>query len=120
MILVARHLEENGISTVIIGAARDIVEHCGVPRFVFVDFPLGSPCGETLDVTMQNRIVETALGLLETAEAPRTRERMPMLWGRGEAWKDTVFTQDQLFLSGEQVKNWEVRKQRYRDNKPAE
>jgi len=43
-----------------------------------------------------------------------------MLWGKGEAWKDTVFTQDQPFLSGEQVKNWEVRRQRYRDNKPAE
>ena len=29
MSLVARHLEEGGISTVIIGSARDVVEHCG-------------------------------------------------------------------------------------------
>ncbi len=43
--LVARHLEENGVPTVIMGTARDIVEHCGVARLVFSDFPLGSPCG---------------------------------------------------------------------------
>jgi len=38
--LVARHLEASGIPTVIMGCARDIVEHCGVPRFLFSDFPL--------------------------------------------------------------------------------
>lgn len=119
MSLVARHLEANGIPTVIIGAARDIVEHCGVPRFVFVDFPLGSPCGEPFDVTMQSTIVEAALNLLETAEKPRTTVKMPMHWSQGEAWKDTVFTAEQPFLSEDQVKNWEARKQRYRDQKDA-
>ncbi len=117
MSLVARHLEENGIPTVIIGAARDIVEHCGVPRFVFTDFPLGSPCGEPFDTDMQQRIVGTALDLLETAEAPRATVTMPLIWTKGEAWKETVFTVDQPFLSTEQVKNWEARKQRYRDQK---
>jgi len=115
--LVARHLEENGIPTVIIGAARDIVEHCGVPRFVFTDFPLGSPCGEPFDVAMQQRIVGVALDLLETADAPRTTVQMPLVWTKGEARKDTVFTVEQPFLSGEQIKNWEARKQRYRDQK---
>jgi len=115
--LVARHLEENGIPTVIIGAARDIVEHCGVPRFVFVDFPLGSPCGEPYDVAMQQRIVGAALDLLETATAPRTSVTMPLAWTKGDAWKETVFTPEQPFLSGDQVKNWEARKQRYREQK---
>jgi D-proline reductase (dithiol) PrdB len=41
--LVARHLETNGIPTVIVGSALDVVEHCGVPRFYFTDFPLGNP-----------------------------------------------------------------------------
>ncbi|MDP6690850.1 MAG: hypothetical protein QF384_15250 [Alphaproteobacteria bacterium] len=117
MSLVARHLEENGIPTVIIGAARDIVEHCGVPRFVFVDFPLGSPCGEPFDSDMQSRIVGAALDLLETATAPRSTVTMPLVWSKGEAWKDTVFTADQPFLSADQVENWEARKQRYRDQK---
>jgi hypothetical protein len=115
--LVARHLEENGIPTVIIGAARDIVEHCGVPRFIFTDFPLGSPCGEPFDVAMQQRIVGVALDLLEKAKTPRTTLQMPLVWTKGEAWKETVFTVEQPFLSGEQVKNWETRKQRYRDQK---
>ena len=117
MSLVARHLEENGIPTVIIGAARDIVEHCGVSRFVFVDFPLGSPCGEPFDSDMQSGIVAQALNLLETAEAPRTTVTIPHLWSKGEDWKKTVFTPDQPFLSQDQVKNWEARKQRYRDQK---
>jgi len=45
--LIARHLEANGISTVVMGCAKDIVEHAEVPRFLFSDFPLGnstSPC----------------------------------------------------------------------------
>jgi len=37
--LVARYLEANGLPTVIVGSALDIVEHCGVPRFLFTDFP---------------------------------------------------------------------------------
>jgi D-proline reductase (dithiol) PrdB len=115
--LVARHLEENGIPTVIIGAARDIVEHCGVSRFVFVDFPLGSPCGEPFDSEMQSGIVGAALDLLEGATAPRSTVNMPLTWSKGEGWKDTVFTAEQPFLSENQVKNWEARKQRYRDQK---
>ena len=36
--LVARHLEANGIATVVMGCAKDIVEHAAVPRFLFSDF----------------------------------------------------------------------------------
>ncbi len=117
MSLVARYLEEHSVPTVIIGAAKDIVEHCGVARFVFVDFPLGSPCGEPFDTATQTRIVGAALDLLESVEKPRTTVAMPLLWTKGKAWKETVFTADQPFLSEEQVKNWEARKQRYRDQK---
>ncbi len=115
--LVARHLEANGIATVIIGAALDIVEHCGVPRFLFGDFPLGSPCGEPANPAMQRRIMALALELLETAAAPRTTLRAPLAWPRGEAWKETVFTPEQPFLSPAAVARWEARKQRHRDAK---
>ena len=119
MSLVARHLEENGIPTIIIGAARDIVEHCGVPRFLFADFPLGSPCGEPENVAMQRGIMELALDLLETAASPRTTVQVPVVWPKGEAWKATVFTPEQPFLSADAVGRWEERKQRYRDTKPS-
>jgi hypothetical protein len=84
--LVARHLEANGIPTVILGAARDIVEQCGVPRFLFTDFPLGNPCGKPGDAAMQRAIVELGLELLETARWPRTTVQSPFTWG-DDAWR---------------------------------
>jgi len=78
--LVARHLEANGIPTVIIGSALDVVEYCGVPRFLFTDFPLGNPCGHPYDREMQEAIVRQAIGLLETAEKPRTTVKAPFRW----------------------------------------
>lgn len=80
MSLVARHLEANGIPTVIIGSALDVVEHCGVPRFLFTDFPLGNPCGHPWDRSMQEAIVRHALGVLESAAGPRTTARSPFRW----------------------------------------
>ena len=75
--LVARHLEANGIPTVIVGSARDIVEHCGVARFYFSDFPLGNPCGHPGNPRMQAATVAAALRLIESAAGPRTTLRSP-------------------------------------------
>jgi D-proline reductase (dithiol) PrdB len=85
--LVARHLEAHGIPTVIIGSAKDIVEHCGVPRFVYSDFPLGNPCGHPWNKDMQQAIVGQALGLLETAEEPRTTIQAPFAWKPDPVWR---------------------------------
>ncbi|MGH6715386.1 MAG: glycine reductase [Bradyrhizobium sp.] len=86
--LVARHLEANGIPTVLIGSARDVVEHCGVPRFYFTDFPLGNPCGHPWRGDMQREIVRQALGLFETATAPRTTIKAPFAWKEdGAVWR---------------------------------
>ncbi len=87
MSLAARHLEAAGIPTVIIGSARDIVEECGVPRFLFVDFPLGNPRGKPWDVAMQYGIVGGALELLERAWSPRTTVQRPEVWAHGDADK---------------------------------
>jgi len=85
--LIARHLEASGIPTVVIGSALDIVEHCGVPRFLFTDFPLGNPCGHPGDREMQRAIIAQALGLLETAEAPRTTIAAPFSWRDDPGWR---------------------------------
>jgi hypothetical protein len=86
--LVARHLEAHGIPTVILGSARDVVELCGVPRFLFSDFPLGNPCGRPYDRAMQRAIVGMALDLLESATAPRTTRQTPFVWSEDESWKE--------------------------------
>jgi len=91
--LVARHLEEQGIPTVIIGSARDIVEECGVPRHLFVDFPLGNPCGKPGEPEMQRSIVELAVRMLDTAIAPRTTVQAPFEWGSDD-WRDNYMRVD--------------------------
>ncbi|MEM7333351.1 MAG: hypothetical protein AAF490_14770 [Chloroflexota bacterium] len=87
--MTARHLEQHGIPTVIIGSARDIVEQCGVPRFVFTDFPLGNPCGKPDDPAMQKQILEIGFQLLETAVFPRTTIQTPFRWGEDATWRKT-------------------------------
>lgn len=72
--------------TVIIGSALDIVEHCAVARFLFVDFPLGNPCGKPWDTAMQRRIVEQGVTLLERARGPMTTERSGERWG-DDGWR---------------------------------
>ena len=94
MSLVARHLEANGIPAVVIGSARDIVETCGVARFVFNDFPLGNSVGKPHDVTMQREILEAGLSLLETAAAPRTTVQTPHEWSADHSWKRDFWNVD--------------------------
>jgi hypothetical protein len=115
--LVARHLEANGIPTVVLGCARDIVESVGVPRFVFTDFPLGNPCGRPFDAVMQREIVETGLRLLETAEAPAPTLVTPYVWSDDDGWKRRIFTKEQPFLEGEAYEHWIQAKEKYRQMK---
>lgn len=85
--LLARYLEAAGIPTVIMGAAKDIVEYCGVPRFLFSDFPLGNAAALPNDIESQDSNFELALGLLEGAPGPRTTVQSPLVWASDPAWK---------------------------------
>ena len=117
--LVARHLEEHGIPTVVFGCARDIVEHCGVPRFVWSDFPLGSPCGRPYDLDMQRAIVAMGLDLLARATAPAPTVVTPYEWSADHSWKERVFTAAQPFLDPEATQKWLARKEAYRQLRAA-
>ncbi|MDR0564274.1 MAG: hypothetical protein LBG78_04980 [Azoarcus sp.] len=94
--LAARHLEANGISTVLMGCARDIVERCGVPRFLFSDFPLGNAAGRPHDLASQETTLELALRLLIEANAPRTTLESPLIWAEAEDWKQDYANPDRL------------------------
>jgi hypothetical protein len=112
--LAARHLEDNGIPTVLFGCARDIVEHCGVPRFVFSDFPLGNPTGRPGDLDMQRALLLMGLDLLVSATAPGATVQTPYVWSEDTSWKDKVFTKEQPFLDPEATRKWLERKEEYR------
>ena len=85
--LAARHLEQNGIATVVMGCAKDIVEFVGVPRFLFSDFPLGNAAGRPKDPPSQAFTLELALRVLESAPAARTTVQSPLRWSEGSSWK---------------------------------
>ncbi|MGD8830985.1 MAG: hypothetical protein PVF57_10310 [Pseudomonadales bacterium] len=85
--LIARHLEANGIPTVIMGCARDIVEHVGVPRFYWSDFPLGNSAGRPNDEHSQRDTLAGALAVFESATGPRTTVVSPQHWSENDAWK---------------------------------
>ena len=87
MSLVARHLEAHGIPTVIMGCAKDIVEYCGVPRFMFSDFPLGNSAGRPFDAESQAFTLELALRVLDSAPAARTTVQSPLSWSDDPTWK---------------------------------
>ncbi len=85
--LAARLLEQHGIATVVLGCAKDIVEHVGVPRLLFSDFPLGNAAGRPNDPASQAFTLELALRLLEAAPAPRTTVQSPLKWSSNPDWK---------------------------------
>jgi D-proline reductase (dithiol) PrdB len=105
--LVSRHLEANGLPTVIVGSARDVVEHCGVPRFLFNDFPLGNPIGHPWRADMQREVVRLALSLLETAPGARTTVVSPFKWKDDDPdWRErygrvSEAERDKLIAAGE-------------------
>jgi D-proline reductase (dithiol) PrdB len=85
--LIARHLEANGVPTVVMGCARDIVEHAAVPRFLFSDFPLGNSAGRPHDAPSQAFTLELALRVLETAPSAQTTVQSPLRWSSDASWK---------------------------------
>ena len=112
MSLVARHLEANGIPTVIMGCAKDIVERVGVPRFLFSDFPLGNAAGRPGDTASQAFSMELVLDLLESAVAPRTTVQSPLRWSDDPDWKLDFSNVDRL--SEEEIQR---RRKEFDDNK---
>jgi len=105
--LVSRHLEAAGIATVVIGSALDVVERCGVARYLHTDFPLGNPCGKPYDKAMQLDIIRRATSLLESAKESRTTERTPYEWSNTDSWREAYLRVDdsnreQLKRAGEQ------------------
>ncbi len=69
------------------------MEEAGVPRFLFVDFPLGNPMGKPGDLGMQQELCSLALDVLERAHAPRSTVQAPYGWGSDE-WRANYMVVD--------------------------
>ncbi|MBX3001952.1 MAG: hypothetical protein KF893_25735 [Caldilineaceae bacterium] len=68
--LIARTVEASGIPTVTISITRDLTEAVGVPRSVFVKWPLGHPLGEANAASQQRTLIYEALHQLVAAQEP--------------------------------------------------
>lgn len=66
--LIARALEESGISTVAISLLREITEKVRPPRALEVPYGFGFPLGRANDVKLQHKILKAALNMLEEVE----------------------------------------------------
>ncbi len=94
--LAARTLEQAGIASVVMGCAKDIVEHVGVPRFLFSDFPLGNGAGRPHDKQNQADTLHLALTLAADATAANTTVQSPHVWKGASNWKDDYSNPDKL------------------------
>lgn len=68
--LIARAIEAAGIPTTVISIARDLTEAVGVPRSVFVKWPLGHPLGEAHASAQQRTLIYDALHQLVHSQEP--------------------------------------------------
>lgn len=104
--MTARTLEAAGIATVIIGSGLDIVEHCGVPRYLHNDIPLGNPLGHPFHPDEQLETVRQALDMVKNATEPTTKITS-LKWQGGEEWRQNYMKIDDsnreaLKLAGEE------------------
>lgn len=61
----AHFLEDEGLSTVVVALVREHVVKMQPPRALWVPFELGRPFGTPNDIELQQRILKTALSLLD-------------------------------------------------------
>jgi D-proline reductase (dithiol) PrdB len=66
----ARVLEAQGLSTVILALVREFAVKIRPPRAVFVPFPFGAPCGMPGERDQQTSVLRTALGTFEAEAGP--------------------------------------------------
>jgi D-proline reductase (dithiol) PrdB len=80
--LIARVLEEAGISTVCIVMRKETAQNVKPPRALFVHFPMGAPLGPANDTETHHEALRQALEVLDTARQPGTIVDSPLQWKR--------------------------------------
>ena len=96
MALVARHLDANGIPTVMLCSARDITASACPPRALFVHYPPGNTSGRPFDPENQRELLGRALDVLESATEGGRIVDTPFAWldragARDDSWVERVY-----------------------------
>jgi D-proline reductase (dithiol) PrdB len=78
----SRLVEEAGIATVVLSAARQITEMALPPRAAYVRYPLGNIFGEAGNAAQQRTILRDTLALIDTASTPGVVVDLPYRWRR--------------------------------------
>lgn len=82
--LIARTIESAGISTTTISLTLELTRATGVPRAVFVKWPLGHPLGEPDNILQQRTLIFDALRLLIVASEPGAIYQPGYRWKRAK------------------------------------
>jgi len=80
--LIARAIEAVGIPTTSISLTLDLTKATGVPRAVFIKWPLGHPLGEPGNILQQHTLIFDALRLLIEATEPGVIHQPGYRWKR--------------------------------------
>ena len=80
MPVLARTLEQAGLSTILLTNMPFWAERVGAPRTLAVEFPFGHTLGPPGDADRQRRLIAQALGVLEFAANPGTNVHSPESW----------------------------------------
>jgi hypothetical protein len=115
--LVARVLEEGGLSTVTFTNARDIAASAGNPRQIFLNYPLGNSAGRPHDPENQRDVLRAGLKLLEEADRPGIIVDLPYVWSEDNLWMKKFMTDEQPFLSEEAEARRQKELERAREQK---
>jgi hypothetical protein len=78
--LVARFLEENGLSTILLTMTPEFNREIGIPRIAAIEYPYGRVVGEVNDAEGQRQVLMEALSILDTAESPGEVVHLPYTW----------------------------------------
>ena len=107
----------------VVGSALDIVEHCGVPRYLHNDIPLGNPLGRPYQPEEQLSSVRQALRLIEEAKSPVIHINKGVTWTDGEVWRENysrVDDSNRELLKQKGVENRRLRRERIANGEKRE
>ena len=80
MPVLARTLEANGLTTILVTNMPYWAEKVGAPRTLAVEFPFGHTLGQPHNTAQQMAVIRQALEVLETTNTPGKIVDSPEVW----------------------------------------